>query len=159
MNFIRAYFANNERTVVKAFWQNDKGEEIPQIISAEEGNPKWEELKKLISLDDLHEATYKYIKSQDEIFKETVMVFAKGRGMLLDFDSANGDSYKKFISIIFNDEEDEIKRKELLFTFKLALFEFEKIKNSDNKELKANLRKALTLIEALKIAIQIIETN
>jgi len=158
MDFIKAHFANNERTVVKAYYQDDDKGEVQIIISAEEGNRRWEELKKLISIDDLHEATYKHIKEQQQDFEMAVMSIAKREGMLLDLEGANADSIKKLLNMVFIDEEEETKRKELLFTFKLALFEFEQIKNSDNKELKASLRKAPTILEVLKIAIQIIET-
>lgn len=157
MDFIKAYFANNERTVVKAIYQNDAGNEVPQIISAEEGNPKWEELKKLISIDDLHEATYKYIREANQAYEEEVMRIAKDRGMLVNIGESNTDAYKKLIDIIFNIEDDEAKRKENLFMLKLALFEFNKIKESENKELKTNLRKATTAIEAFKFAIMILE--
>ena len=157
MDFIKAHFANNERTVVKAYWQNDKGEEIPQIITADDGNPSWKNLLKYITIDDLHEATYKHIREADEAYKSEIMRIAKERNMLVDIGESNTDAYKKLISIIFNDEDNETKKKENLFMFKLALFEFDKIKESENKELKTNLRKANTTIEALKYAIMILE--
>ena len=94
MEFIRAYFANNERTVVKAFYLNDEGNETPYVISAEDGNPQWKKLLQHITIDDLHENTYKHIRKADENFKSQVMLIAKERGMLLDIDAANTDSMK-----------------------------------------------------------------
>lgn len=159
MEFIRAYFANNERTVVKAFYLNDEGNETPYVISAEENNPQWKKLLTHITIDDLHEATYKYIKQSEEDFKSQIMSIAKERDMLLDIDERNTDAQKRLLDIIFNPDEDEKRRKESLFTFKLALFEFEAIKNSDDRETKAKIRKADDSISALEAAIQIIKQS
>ena len=41
--------------------------------------------------------------------------------------------------------------------FKLKLFEVEKIKKSKNREVKAGLRKAENLMEAIKAAVEILE--
>ena len=49
--------------------------------------------------------------------------------------------------------------KEKLFLYKLTLFENDVIKDSNNKELKASLRKAPDIISATKIAIQIAEDS
>jgi hypothetical protein len=52
---------------------------------------------------------------------------------------------------------DPDKDKEKLFMFKLTLFEIEDIKNSKNRELKSQLRKAKNLIDAAEIAIKIVK--
>ena len=159
MEFLTAYFANNERTVAKAIYVNDEGNEVPFIVSAEDGNPQWEKILEKLSLDQLHENTYKYIKQSEEDFKAQVMSIAKDRGMLIDIDERNTDAQKRLLDIIFNPDEDEKQRKESLFTFKLALFEFEAIKNSGDRETKAEIRKAEDLIGALEAAIKIIRVE
>ena len=159
MEFLTAYFANNERTVAKAIYVNDEGNEVPFVVSAEDGNPQWEKILEKLSLDQLHENTYKYIKQSEEDFKAQVMSIAKDRGMLIDIDERNTDAQKRLLDIIFNPDEDEKQRKESLFTFKLALFEFEAIKNSGDRETKAEIRKAENLIGALEAAIKIIKQS
>lgn len=159
MEFLTAYFANNERTVAKAIYVNDEGNEVPFVVSAEDGNPQWEKILEKLSLDQLHENTYKYIKQSEEDFKAQVMSIAKDRGMLIDIDERNTDAQKRLLDIIFNPDEDEKQRKESLFTFKLALFEFEAIKNSGDRETKAEIRKAEDLIGALEAAIKIIKQS
>ena len=159
MKFLTAYFANNERTVAKAIYINDEGNEVPFIVSAEDGNPQWEKILEKLSLDDLHENTYKYIKKSEEDFKAQVMSIAKERNMLLDIDDMNTDAYKKLLSVIFEPDEDARLKKESLFAFKLALFEFDAIKNSDDKETKAKIRKADSTISALESAIHIIKQS
>ena len=52
---------------------------------------------------------------------------------------------------------DPEKDKEKLFMFKLKLFEVDKIKKSTNRETKAKLRKAETIMEAIKSAVEILE--
>ena len=87
------------------------------------------------------------------------MAIAKKRGMLLEFDEKNSDSYKKLLDIIFTKDENETLAKENLFSFKLALFEFDAIKNSNDRETKAKIRKAVNTVDALESAIQIIKQN
>ena len=159
MEFLTAYFANNERTVAKAIYVNDEGNEVPFVVSVEDGNPQWEKILEKLSLDQLHENTYKYIKQSEEDFKAQVMSIAKDRGMLIDIDERNTDAQKRLLDIIFNPDEDEKQRKESLFTFKLALFEFEAIKNSGDRETNAEIRKAEDLIGALEAAIKIIKQS
>jgi len=159
MEFIRAYFANNERTVVKAFYLNDEGSEVPYVISAEDGNPQWTKLLQEITIDDLHEATYKYIKQSYIDYKTEIMTLAKEDGILLELDEMNSDAHKKLLNVIFNSDTDEKRKRESLFAFKLALFEFDVIKNSDDRETKAKIRKADDTISALEAAIHIIKQS
>jgi len=159
MKFIRAHFGNNERTVVKAYYADDEGNQIPYVISAEDGNPQWKKLLKHITIDELHESTHEYIRQSQEDYESEVMAIAKKRGMLLEFDEKNSDSYKKLLDIIFIEDENEQTAKESLFAFKLALFEFDAIKNSTDREAKAKIRKAVNTIDALESAIQIIKQN
>jgi|TARA_Y100000389_G_scaffold196893_1_gene230530 hypothetical protein len=159
MKFIRAHFGNNERTEVKAYYADDEGNQIPYVISAEDGNPQWKKLLKHITIDELHESTHEYIRQSQEDYESEVMAIAKKRGMLLEFDEKNSDSYKKLLDIIFIEDENEQTAKESLFAFKLALFEFDAIKNSTDREAKAKIRKAVNTIDALESAIQIIKQN
>ena len=159
MKFIRAHFGNNERTEVKAYYADDEGNQIPYVISAEDGNPQWKKLLKHITIDELHESTHEYIRQSQEDYESEVMAIAKKRGMLLEFDEKNSDSYKKLLDIIFTKDENETLAKENLFSFKLALFEFDAIKNSNDRETKAKIRKAVNTVDALESAIQIIKQN
>lgn len=159
MEFLTAYFANDERTVAKAIYVDDEGNEVPFVASAEEGNPQWEKILEKLSIDQLHENTYKHIKQAEENYKAEVMAIAKERGLLLDLDGANTDAVKGLLRLIFEKDEDDKVVKEKLFAFKLALFEFDEIKNSDNRDLKTQLRKAETIIDALSLGIEIVKQD
>jgi hypothetical protein len=159
MRFIDAYFTNNERTVVSILWENDKKEVVEETVLAEANEPGWENLlnQPEVTIDKLHERTVNRNREQRAIFEEQVVEIAKRDGLIYDGDHINTDVYKMFVQTIFNTELEEKEVKEQLFMFKLALFELDKIKESNNREMKAALRKAETLPAALKIACELFE--
>ena len=161
MRFIDAYFTNNERTVVSILWENDKKEVVEETVMAEANEPGWENLlnQPEVTIDKLHERTVNRNREQRAIFEEQVVEIAKRDGLIYDGDIVNTDLYKMFVKTIFNTELAEKETKEQLFMFKLALFELDKIKESNNREMKAALRKAETLPVALKIGCELFESD
>jgi len=158
MEFLTAYFSNNERTVAKAIYEDDEGNQIPYIISCEDGNPQWEKLLEKLSIDELHENTVNWFREQQIAYEEQIIELGKERGMIIDAVENSTDLYKAMAKALFTpfDMEED---KEKLFLYKLTLFENDVIKDSNNKELKASLRKAPDIISATKIAIQIAEDS
>ena len=77
MKFIRAHFGNNERTVVKAYYADDEGNQIPYVISAEDGNPQWKKVLEHITIDELHESTHEYIRQSQEDYESEVWQLLK----------------------------------------------------------------------------------
>ena len=161
MRFIDAYFTNNERTVVSILWENDKKEVVEETVMAEANEPGWENLlnQPEVTIDKLHERTVNRNREQRAIFEEQVVEIAKRDGLIYDGDIVNTDVYKMFVKTIFNTELSQKETKEQLFMFKLALFELDKIKDSNNREMKAALRKAETLPVALKIGCELFESD
>jgi len=161
MRFIDAYFTNNKRTVVSILWENDKKEVVEETVLAEANEAGWENLlnQPEVTIDKLHERTVNRNREQRAIFEEQVVEIAKRDGLIYDGDIVNTDLYKMFVKTIFNTELTEKEVKEQLFMFKLALFELDKIKDSNNREMKAALRKAETLPAALKIACDLFESD
>ncbi len=155
--FVSARFADNERTTVEVEWEGPDGNTRVEYIVAEEDNVHWKNLLKHISVDELHESTFKRIKQDQMVFEEAALNIAKARGMLHDVNNANTSTFKLITSLIF-DEFNEETDKEKLFMFKIALFEVDQIKNSKSRALKTKLRKAKTLKEALQISLQIAKT-
>ena len=161
MRFIDAYFTNNERTVVSILWENDKNEVVEETVLAKANEAGWENLlnQPEVTIDKLHERTVNRNREQRAIFEEQVVEIAKRDGLIYDGDVINTDLYKMFVKTVFNSELTEKEVKEQLFMFKLALFELDKIKESDNREMKAALRKAETLPIALKIGCELFESD
>ena len=157
-DFLTAHFCNNERTTVESYWVTPDGLETRvEYIEAKEGDPNWENLLTHIDIDALHEATYKQIRAQNEAFKEDVIKIAKERGLIHDLTNLNDvDTMNLIVQFIFG-EFDAEKDKEKLFMFKLKLKKKKKIKASKNRAVKAKLRKAESLLDAIKAAIEILE--
>jgi len=157
--FLTAHFTNNERTIVESYWVTPDGKETRvEYIEAKEDDVQWKKLLTHIDIDTLHELTYKNIRESDNAYKDQVIEIAKGRGMVYDIDSINTDIYKAITAAIFtpfNPETD----KEKLFMFKLQLFELDQIKSNTDGIKKAELRKSKNIVEALKIAIEIVEST
>lgn len=158
-DFIRAHFTNDERTIIEAEWRRKKEPEIDvEIIVAKESEPQYQRLLELISLDDLHEATYKWFREQQSAFEDEVIRLGKAQGMIIDVVENSTDLYKAMAKALFTPFDPE-EDKEKLFLYKLSLFENDAIKDSNNKELKAALRKATDVISATKVAIEIVEDS
>jgi hypothetical protein len=155
--FLTAHFSNNERTIVTSYWGN-AGETIEITVKAEEGNENWATLLEHIDIDALHEATYNHIRDQVTLFEDQVINVAKTRGLIYDVDTINSNMFNAVAKIMFKPFDAE-KDKEALFMFKLSLFEVPEIKEAKNKELKAKLRKANSIVEALHIACEISLNN
>ena len=156
--FLTAHFTDNERTNVEVYWVTPDGLETRvENIEAKTGDPAWEDLLTHISLEKLHEATYKHMQANDDAFKEDVIKIAKERGLIHDLTNLNDvETMKLIVDFIFGEFDPE-KDKEKLFMFKLKLFEVDKIKKSTNRELKAKMRKAESLVDAIKAAIKILD--
>mgnify|MGYP003686365785 CR=1 FL=1 len=154
--FVRAHFSNNERTTIEAFWTDGEVERV-EYIEAKEGDHNFENLLTHIDIDDLHEATYKHIKEQNEVFEDSIIKIAKERGMIYDFDTQHTDVYKAFVQVVFGNFDPE-KDKEKLFLYKLQLFEADAVKSSKNSAKKKKLRQAGSIVDATKIALSMIES-
>ena len=155
----QAYFTDDIRRTVEVLWIDPETKEtVGEIIEAKEGDAAWEYLLTKITIDDLHEDTFRYIREQKELFENQVIKIAKEQGMVYDIDSVNTEMYKIIAKSLFAPFDPETD-KEKLFMFKLQLFEMDVIKNSTKRSLKSKLRKATTLLEATKIAIELAEST
>jgi hypothetical protein len=156
--FLTAHFCNNERTMVESYWITPDGKETRvEYIEAKPEETAWKKLLTHIDIDSLHEATYKHIKAQNEAFEDNVIELAKSRGMIYDVDEMSGDVHKIIAQSLFA-PFDETQDKEKLFLYKLQLFEVEAIRKCTDSQKKRELRQAKTILEATKIAIDIVES-
>ena len=156
--FVSAHFTDNARTTVEVEWEASDGKTRVEYIMAEEDNVNWKNLLEHISIDELHESTYKYIKNSQRTFEIQAMQIAKDQGLLQDIRDKNVIN-EAIIKILFEKEEEDGDSKNTLFVFKLKLFELEFVKNCKTKKLKSDLRKAKNIREALKVAIKIFEES
>ena len=101
--FLTAHFSDNERTNVEVYWVTPDGLETRvENIEAKTGDPAWEDLLTHISLEELHQTTYKQMQEQDAMFKEDVIKIAKERGLIHDLTNLNNvETMKLIVDFIF----------------------------------------------------------
>lgn len=158
LKFVTAKFVNNDRTTVESLWEDEEGNLVPSYNEAIDGDPIWEEVKENISIDAIHENTFNYIKSSQEEYKRQVLQFAKQDGLIYDIKDTDNSIYKVLIDKLFQ-PFDAAADKEDLFLIKLQLFEHDRIKKCQNRQKKMELRKATTIIQAIRIALEIVESE
>ena len=146
-----ARFIDNERKHLEIEWVNeDTGEQYFEIIEAIGGDPIYEEVLQQVDLDTIHESTWQYVKAQRKGFEAIVKEIAKAEGIYEERIYENRQ--EMLLNIIADDPEKE--DQDELFKFKLGVFELDYIKDSTNRKLKGELRKADTIYKILKILIQ-----
>lgn len=144
--FLTAHFTNDERTFVTSIWKDKDGTLRPFNMVAEEGNQYWKELQQYITEDELHENTFHHIKESRRAFEQELIAIAEGDGIsfkeLLSDENKTIDFVIDWLSNDFDNEK--------LFKIKLRLFERGKVLQSEDRTLKANLRKATTIYEIIE---------
>jgi hypothetical protein len=156
LKFITARFSNNERTTVEVTWEDPEENLVATYHEAVEGDAAWEEILTHIDIDTLHENTYKYIRATQEEYKKRVLAYAKQDGLLYDINTHESGVYKVLIEKLF-DTVNAKTDKEDLFLIKLQLFELDIVKQCKDKQKKMELRKATTIVEAVRIGLEIAE--
>ena len=152
-HFIDAYFIDEERQNVEILaTSEDKKKVFPTIVPFSEDNHMFKALKSVMSVDELHERTYNKKKEERKLFEEQLLRIAKKDGFVIDETKDKTSIFPTLIKTIIEDEKNE----DHLFALKLALFEVDKIRDSENEELKSNIRKGKTKAEVLLNALKII---
>ena len=145
-NFISARYIDNEKKIVEILYKmGDKN--IPHIIEHDTEHPDWQQLMTITNLDDIHLTTHNFIKQSQKDFKKMVMKIAKEDGLVKEVVAELSTKfYDEVFEFFFNYND---KQKEMLFNFKLFIFEKEFVKNSTDTETKAVMRKAQSPIEVM----------
>lgn len=157
-SFLNARFVNRDRTTILAQWQdnNDKSIVRTQYMEAKDNNVQYKELLNHTTIDDIYEYSVNYEREYRKGYERYVLDLAKREGLIYSGE-LNPEFYSDVATFLFGDWDSE-EEKEKLFLFKLKLFEHsEKIKKSKNRKLKSELRKSKSIIETLKLAIEIHE--
>ena len=151
--FTAHYIDNEQKTLEVLLGTDTPGEFEPMIIPYDPTSDNCKAVLSVINDDQLMENTYTKRKSESQAMIDLAITVAKGEGVDLDPVLLESDSgyWPKFVSALFTDLENE----DHLFALKLALFENEKIRDSENTDLKAELRQGKTKIEVLQAALKI----
>ena len=152
-HFVDAYFIDNERQNIEILaTSEDKKQVFPTIVPFDENNHMFQALKSRMSVDELHENTYKKKQEERKLFEEQVVRIAKKDGLVFDEYKLDTKFYPTLVKAIVENQDNE----DHLFALKLALFEVDKIRDSENTELKTNIRKGKTKVEVLLNALKLI---
>lgn len=130
-DIINPIWDNKERTRVKCqiIMTSSDGEETKHIALINDNSPDWDIIIEKYGLEYIDEKTKEVAEKSEQLLKEKQ-----------EKDRENHVRQK------------ERSRLEKLFTRKLEIFEIEDIKNSEDKEAKARIRKAKNETEALVYA-------
>ena len=183
-----AYFTDEGRTTIKVELKNlepkDDGtfEGIDYFILNDPEDNQYQLLMEEVTLDQIHEATFKYIRSTQQDIKRVAIEVAKNNGWLLSDVALEDDvgfkrqsetpqvseSGEKIVEVIreveiapnisdvlINHVFNANTNSEYLFELKLKLFDQEFIKECNNRDLKKALRISKTVPEAVAAAIAI----
>tara|TARA_B110000858_G_C17719743_1_gene434674 strand:- start:403 stop:900 length:498 start_codon:yes stop_codon:yes gene_type:complete len=155
-HLIKAYFVNEDRTVIEVLYTSkDFKETHSHIVEYDVNHPDCQALLKVMNLDDLHESTYKQKNEERQLFEKEAIEIAKKSGMVFDMNKLDTKFYPIMVKAIFEEPENE----DHLFALKLALFEIEKIRDSKNDESKKKLRQSKTKLDCLMTALTIVQEN
>ena len=152
-HFITAHFCDNERQNIEILMTNeDKSATIPYVIPFDEKDVKFQALQTVMTVDQLHEATYQQKKQQRKDFEETVLKIAKQDGLIMDSNKIDTKFYPKVVDAIFGDDDNL----DHVFALKLAIFELDKVKDSKKEDLKKKLRQSKTKKDIIATACEIL---
>ena len=151
-NFISARYIDNEKKIVEILYKmGDKN--IPHIIEHDTEHPDWQQLMTITNLDDIHLTTHNFIKQSQKDFKKMVMKIAKEDGLVKEVVAELSTKfYDEVFEFFFNYDD---KQKEMLFNFKLFIFEKDFVKNSTDTETKSAMRKAQSPIEVINAVMKL----
>src|SRR6056300_1312699 len=146
--FVTARFTDQEKKFIETTWKDKKQDLHTYGIELNPEHPHYMQLLELISLDEIHENTVNHFRKERQVFEEVVYAIAKRDGLIAEaLTEQSKNKYEALVKSVFV-EYDEEKDKEDLFNLKLALFELDQVRKSDNRELKAKLRKAPSFVHA-----------
>ena len=160
--FVDAYFTNNDRSVLESLWLDPTGKITrPFYIEVNKDPDIYKEFLKTkrndngvltqVTEDWIHERTYKRIREQRTAYEAEVVRIAKENNEYLDVITENGVNHDLLLKYL--DDTTKTVDKEI-FALKLKMFEREHVNYSEDRELKAKLRKAQSIKEVVKLYLE-----
>ena len=161
-NFYTAYFIDNNRENIEVLIKKEDFKPgnlsvMSIVIPFNEENDQYKKLLEMCSLDQLHENTWEKKKIEREDYVLQVKKIAEEEGLIKQIvENVDSDFFILMFDFLLSNKQEHIDR---LFNFKIHLFEQDIVKNCKDEDIKSNIRKAKTPIEALKYFLQIWEES
>jgi len=141
-NFVSARYIDEAKENIEILLKD--GDIIrPHIIEHDEASKDFKDLIKMVSVDDLYEKTVNHNREQREAFEESIKIIAENEG--LSFKNLKQDEIFDIVIDALQEEHNE----ESLFRFKLKIFDIPSVKESKSRKIKADIRKATSITEAI----------
>ena len=153
--FVSATFIDQDRKNLEVLLNMDHTDAktlTPHIIEASDLQADYRDLMKLTTMDQIHEETWAVKKAESEAFVEMAKQVMADSGVL---EQETSLSKTKLFPTIVENILTNMENEDHLFALKLALFELQEIRESDNIEAKTALRKAQHKFEILEHAFRI----
>ena len=153
--FVSAHFIDNERKnleVLMNMGHTDAMALTPHIIEADEESQDFKDLMSVTNMDAIHEETHNVKKAESAAFIEIAKQVMMDSGLA---EQENMLTKTKIFPVIVENIFTNMENEDHLFALKLALFELQEIRESDNVAAKTALRKAQHKFEVLQHAFEI----
>ena len=148
--FIEAVFSNNNKDTIRAEFKHEDGTIEEVLIDVDLNNEIYKKLLEQFSIDQISTFTANKNQRDKENFENFVLQMCQDRGLVYDPNGADEKS-KLVIDNLFTLPEGDVGT-DLLFNIKMKCFELPEVVASENTELKKELRKATTPLQAFYIA-------
>lgn len=149
--FTEAYFLDNKKTQIETVFHDfDEDAYFNVLIDVDLENENYQRLLEQFNLVQIKKMTDERRQQENEQFLYVVEDIAKRNGLIYDPENADTENRLK-VDHIFELPEGEF-GEEFLFNIKLNIFEMEEVINSENADLKKELREATTPLQCFYIA-------
>ena len=153
--FTHARYVSSKKDIIEAIWMWNEVEdgETPYMQVAVEvdlEDPNYITLLDTFTTDEISTMTDQHAKEEAENFKVFVKEMALDYGLVYD-PNAEQDASAHSVDHIFEPPEGD-DGTDLLFNIKLKIFDMEQVINSEDDDLKKELREADTPLKALYVA-------
>jgi hypothetical protein len=149
--FTHARYVSSKKDTIEAIWYDEEHKQYHQVaIATNLENPAYVKVLETFTTDEISTMTDQHSKEQAENFKLFVKEMATEYGLVYDPNAANRETIASYEQIFNPPEGDE--GTDLLFNIKLKIFDLPQVVDSDNAELKRELREAETPLKALYVA-------
>jgi hypothetical protein len=148
--FTHARFMSSNKNWIKAIWMTGDGKYEEIIIETNLENPDYKMLLEQFTTDEISTMTDQFAKEESANFTALVKEIATDYGLVYDPNAEEGKDRLSIDHIFEPPEGDD--GTDLLFNIKLKIFELDAVTESDNDDLKKQLREADTPLKAFYIA-------
>jgi hypothetical protein len=149
--FTHARYVSSKKDTIEAIWYDEEHKQYNQVaISTNLENPAYVKILETFTTDEISTMTDQNSREQAESFKLFVKEMATDFGLVYDPNAANRETVASYEQIFNPPEGDE--GTDLLFNIKLKIFDLPQVVDSDNANLKRELREAETPLKALYVA-------